>query len=302
MSWIQLKAIISPKQAEAMEESLMAAGACSVTYEDAKDQPVLEPELGTTPLWDATIITGLFTADEDMQQVHTLASNVFQHLTQEKLPEYRVEILENQDWTRTWMEHFKPIQFGTRLWVCPSWQEAPDANAVNLLLDPGLAFGTGTHPTTALCLKWLDGQNESLTNKSVIDYGCGSGILGIAALLLGASKVIGVDNDPQALLASKDNLSRNKLKSSQLDTYLPNDLPDDLAKMQADILLANILAQPLYELKDRLAKLTKTGGKIVLSGILEDQAADLRNHYEDHFIMDKVVIEDGWARLSGTKK
>lgn len=298
MSWIQLKALISPSQAEAMEESLMAAGACSVTYEDAKDQPVLEPELGTTPLWDATIITGLFTADEDMQQVQTVASNVFKHLTQEELPKYRVEILENQDWTRTWMEHFKPMKFGSRLWVCPSWQEAPDANAVNLLLDPGLAFGTGTHPTTALCLKWLDGQNETLANKSVIDYGCGSGILGIAALLLGASKVVGVDNDPQALLASKDNLLRNKLESDQLSTYLPNDLPE----MQADILLANILAQPLYELRDRLAQLTKIGGKIVLSGILEDQAEDLRAHYVNHFVMDKVVIVDGWARLTGTKK
>lgn len=298
MSWIQLKALISPTQAEAMEESLMAAGACSVTYEDAKDQPVLEPELGTTPLWDATIITGLFTADEDMQQVQIVASNVFKHLTQEELPKYRVEILENQDWTRTWMEHFKPMKFGSRLWVCPSWQEAPDVNAVNLLLDPGLAFGTGTHPTTALCLKWLDEQNETLTNKSVIDYGCGSGILGIAALLLGASEVVGVDNDPQALLASKDNLLRNKLESDQLSTYLPNDLPE----MQADILLANILAQPLYELRDRLAQLTKTGGKIVLSGILEDQADDLRCHYENHFVMDRVVIVDGWARLTGTKK
>ena len=298
MSWIQLKALISPTQAEAMEESLMAAGACSVTYEDAKDQPVLEPELGTTPLWDATIITGLFTADEDMQQVQTVASNVFKHLTQQKLPEYRVEILENQDWTRTWMEHFKPMQFGSRLWVCPSWQEAPDANAVNLLLDPGLAFGTGTHPTTALCLKWLDGQGETLANKSVIDYGCGSGILGIAALLLGATRVVGVDNDPQALLASKDNLLRNKLVSTQLETYLPEDLP----KIQADILLANILAQPLYELRDRLAQLTKVGGKIVLSGILEDQAEDLCTHYKNLFVMDKVVIVDGWARLTGTKK
>ena len=169
MSWIQLKALISPTQAEAMEESLMAAGACSVTYEDAKDQPVLEPELGTTPLWDATIITGLFTADEDMQLAHKIASDVFRNLTQEDLPEYRVEILENQDWTRTWMEHFKPMQFGSRLWICPSWQEAPDVNAVNLLLDPGLAFGTGTHPTTALCLRWLDGQGETLANKSIID-------------------------------------------------------------------------------------------------------------------------------------
>lgn len=298
MSWIQLKALISPKQADAMEESLMAAGACSVTYEDAKDQPVLEPALGTTPLWDATTITGLFTADEDMTLAHSIASNVFHHLTGEALPSYRVEILENQDWTRTWMEHFKPMQFGSRLWICPSWQEAPEPGAVNLSLDPGLAFGTGTHPTTALCLKWLDAQEHSLANKTVIDYGCGSGILGIAALLLGAEQVIGVDNDPQALIASKDNLLRNKLEADKLTTYLPDDLPSS----QADIMLANILAQPLYELSERLSKLTKTGGKIVLSGILEEQAADLSRHYEHHFIMDDIIIEDGWARLTGTKK
>ncbi len=298
MSWIQLKALISPTQAEAMEESLMAAGACSVTYEDAKDQPVLEPALGTTPLWDATIITGLFSADEDMALAHTIANNVFQNLTQKDLPQYRIEILENQDWTRTWMEHFKPMQFGKRLWICPSWQEAPDKNAVNLLLDPGLAFGTGTHPTTSLCLQWLDQQEDSLAGKTLIDYGCGSGILGIAGLLLGASKVIGVDNDPQALTASNDNLIRNKLNSNQLDTFLPDDLP----AISADILLANILAQPLYELRDRLANLTKTGGYIVLSGILEEQADELRQYYEAYFLMDNVVLEDGWARLTGTRK
>lgn len=298
MSWIQLKALISPTQAEAMEESLMAAGACSVTYEDAKDQPVLEPALGTTPLWDATIITGLFSADEDMALAHTIANNVFQNLTQKDLPQYRIEILENQDWTRTWMEHFKPMQFGKRLWICPSWQEAPDKNAVNLLLDPGLAFGTGTHPTTSLCLQWLDQQEDSLAGKTLIDYGCGSGILGIAGLLLGASKVIGVDNDPQALTASNDNLIRNKLNSNQLDTFLPDDLP----AISADILLANILAQPLYELRDRLANLTKTGGYIVLSGILEEQADELRQYYEAYFLMDNIVLEDGWARLTGTRK
>lgn len=298
MSWIQVKALISPTQAEAMEESLMAAGACSVTYQDAKDQPVLEPALGTTPLWDATTITGLFTADEDMQLAHQIASNVFRNLTQKDLPQYRVEILENQDWTRTWMEHFKPMQFGKRLWICPSWQEAPDINAVNLLLDPGLAFGTGTHPTTSLCLQWLDQQEDTLAGKTLIDYGCGSGILGIAGLLLGASKVIGVDNDPQALTASNDNLIRNSLDSKQLDTYLPDDLPE----VSADILLANILAQPLYELRDRLAKLTKINGYIVLSGILEEQATELRQYYEEYFTMDEVVLENGWARLTGIKK
>ena len=194
--------------------------------------------------------------------------------------------------------HYRPMQFGKRLWICPSWQEAPDEEAVNLLLDPGLAFGTGTHPTTSLCLQWLDQQDDTLSGKILIDYGCGSGILGIAGLLLGASKVIGVDNDPQALTASNDNLARNKLDSKRLATYLPDDLPS----VNADILLANILAQPLYELRERLTRLTKTNGSIVLSGILEEQAAELRQYYAEYFLMDEIVLENGWARLTGIKK
>jgi len=284
MDWIQIKAEISPKLAEAMEESLLAAGACAVTLEDAQDQPVLEPERGTTPLWDHTIITGLFNADEDLDLVKSIAQNVFGNLSTEAFPEYRVEILENEDWTRKWIANFKPIQFGERLWICPSWHAIPDKNAVNLMLDPGLAFGTGTHPTTSLCLKWLDAlaiNDKDLDKKTVIDYGCGSGILGIAALLLGASSVIGVDNDPQALLATHDNANRNSINPNAISTFLPEDAPNE----SADIMMANILAQPLYELRDRIASLTKPNGLIVLSGILEHQAAELSKHYTAHFQM-----------------
>jgi len=301
MSWIQIKANISPNLAEAMEEGLLAAGASAVTMEDAQDQPVLEPERGTTPLWDETIITGLFSADDDLGLIKRIAQNVFQNLSSEPFPEYRVEILENEDWTRKWIEHFKPIQFGTRLWICPSWHDIPDKNAVNLMLDPGLAFGTGTHPTTSLCLKWLDEQaikDEAFSQKTVIDYGCGSGILGIAALLLGAKSVIGVDNDPQALMATHDNAERNKIPSNIISTFLPEDSPSEAA----DIVVANILAQPLYELKDRIADLTKENGQIILSGILENQAADLAKHYSTQFSMNEAIIEDGWARLTGVKK
>jgi len=300
MHWIQLKANIAPALADAMEESLLAAGASAVTMEDAKDQPILEPERGTTPLWDSTVITGLFSADENLEQIKTIAQNVYQNLTQNDLPEYRVEILENQDWSRKWMEHFKPIKFGSQLWICPSWHEIPDKNAVNLMLDPGLAFGTGTHPTTSLCLKWLDEQASSSTNfinKTVTDYGCGSGILGIAALLLGAKSVSAIDNDPQALLATHDNAERNKIAADKIITALP----EDACIEQTDIVLANILASPLYKLKNRLADLTKSGGKVVLSGILEDQAEALLIHYSDRFKMDQIVLENGWARLTGTK-
>lgn len=296
MSWIQIKANITPSNADAMEESLLAAGAAAVTMEDAHDQPILEPDRGTTPLWEKTIITGLFSADEDTDQVLNITKNVFKGLCPEAFPECRIELLENQDWTRKWMEHFEPINIGSRLWICPSWRDTPDNNAVNLMLDPGLAFGTGTHPTTFLCLKWLDAN--TLDNKTVVDYGCGSGILGIASLLLGAKHVVAVDNDPQALLATKDNAGRNKIEDNLIQAYLPDDTPQD----QADIVIANILAKPLYELKSRISKLCKPGGTIILSGILEDQAKELSLFYSEDFTMEAIVIEDGWARLTGIKK
>ncbi|MFT6264063.1 MAG: ribosomal protein L11 methyltransferase [Oleiphilaceae bacterium] len=296
MSWIQIKANITPSNADAMEESLLAAGASAVTMEDAHDQPILEPDRGTTPLWEKTIITGLFSAEEDTDQIIKITKNVFHGLCPEPFPQCQLEILENQDWTRKWMEHFEPINIGSRLWICPSWRDVPDNSAVNLMLDPGLAFGTGTHPTTFLCLKWLDGNK--LDNKTVIDYGCGSGILGIASLLLGAKYVIGVDNDPQALLATKDNADRNNIAKDLIHAYLPEDTPTS----PADIVIANILAKPLYELKDRISKLCKPNGTIILSGILEHQAEELSIFYSNSFTMDPVVIEDGWARLTGIKK
>lgn len=296
MSWIQIKANITPSNADAMEESLLAAGASAVTMEDAHDQPILEPDRGTTPLWEKTIITGLFSAEEDTDQIMNITKNVFQGLCAEPFPECKAELLENQDWTRKWMEHFEPINIGSRLWICPSWRDVPDNKAVNLMLDPGLAFGTGTHPTTFLCLKWLDANN--LDNKTVVDYGCGSGILGIASLLLGAKHVTGVDNDPQALLATKDNATRNCIAENLIQAYLPDDTP----QAPADIVIANILAKPLYELKDRISKLCKPGGTIILSGILEDQAEELSSFYSQQFTMDAIVLEDGWARLTGIKK
>jgi len=300
MSWIQIKANIAPSLAESMEEGLLAAGASAVTMEDGKDQPILEPDLGTTPLWESTVITGLFSAEDDIEIATNIAKNVFEHLSQSRFPECRVEILENQDWTRKWTEHFKPICFGSRLWICPSWHEIPDQDAINLMLDPGLAFGTGTHPTTSLCLKWLDAESSltSFNQKSIIDYGCGSGILGIAALLLGASKVTGIDNDPQALIATHDNAQRNNIKEASISTFLPQQQPNE----QADIVLANILAKPLYELRDHLTTLTKPNGQIVLSGILEEQANELSKYYTKHYEMNKPQLEDGWARLTGTKK
>jgi ribosomal protein L11 methyltransferase len=293
MSWMQLRVITNRDEAEAIEDALLAAGASSVTMEDNADQPILEPALGETPLWNNIRITGLFPADTDTLQATTIATADYG----DSLPEYRWEILEDKDWERAWMENFHPMRFGRRLWICPSWKEPPAPNDVNLLLDPGLAFGTGTHPTTALCLEWLDSCD--LKDKVVVDYGCGSGILGIAALLLGAKQVIAVDNDPQALIATVDNATRNNLDSNQISTYLPGQAPEGL---EADIVIANILAGPLAELSPIISGHTLRGGLLALSGIISSQAEQLSKHYEQWFDMDPPTIDQDWVRLNGIKR
>lgn len=293
MSWLQLRITTGRAQAEAVEEALLAAGAVSVTMEDNADQPILEPALGETPLWNELRITGLFSADTDTLQAITLATASYG----DTLPHYRWEILEDKDWEREWMANFHPMRFGRRLWICPSWQQPPSPQAVNLLLDPGLAFGTGTHPTTALCLQWLDGCD--LDGKIVVDYGCGSGILGIAALLLGAQQVIAIDNDPQALIATQDNAARNHIDSARISTYLPADAPTQL---QADLVVANILAGPLAELAPVINALTTPGGQLALSGIISSQAEQLSQHYQTWFSMDPAVSEQDWVRLTGIKR
>ena len=221
MNWLQIIITTNNKHAVAIEDALLAAGAATVTLQDNANQPILEPALGATPLWTETRITGLFSSEIDTTQATIVATATFG----DTLPPYRWEILEDQDWERAWMDDFQPMQFGHRLWICPSWQKPVNANAVNLLLDPGLAFGTGTHPTTALCLQWLDAKN--LQCKLVIDYGCGSGILGIAALLLGAEKVIAIDNDPQALIATHENAQRNKISRHKICLLYTSDAADE---------------------------------------------------------------------------
>lgn len=194
------------------------------------------------------------------------------------------------------MDNFQPMRFGRRLWIVPSWHAAPEPQAVNLLLDPGLAFGTGTHPTTALCLEWLDGQQ--LEGCSVIDFGCGSGILAIAALLLGAPQAVGTDIDPQALEASRDNASRNGIDPARFPVYLPADMP----QQQADVVVANILAGPLVALAAQITTLVRGGGRLALSGILAEQAEEVRAAYAEAFDLDPTAVKDGWVRISGVKR
>ena len=292
MPWLQVRLAITPEQAETYEDALLGVGAVSVTFMDAEDQPIFEPDLGTTPLWSHTHLLALFEADTD----ETALLAHLQLLCGGALPEHHVERIEDQDWERSWMDGFQPMRFGQRLWIVPSWHAAPQPDAVNLLLDPGLAFGTGTHPTTALCLEWLDGQN--LDNCSVLDFGCGSGILAIAALLLGAPQAAGTDIDPQALEASRDNASRNGIDPARFPVYLPADLP----QQPADVVVANILAGPLVSLAPQITALVKSGGRLALSGILAEQAEEVRAAYASAFDLDPTAVKDGWVRISGVKR
>lgn len=292
MSWLQLRLAITPEQAPALEDQLLALGAVSVTFMDAEDQPIFEPDLGTTPLWSNTHLLALFEADTDgealLQHLHLL--------WQAELPAHELEQVEDQDWERSWMDNFHPMRFGQRLWIVPSWHAAPDPDAVNLLLDPGLAFGTGTHPTTSLCLQWLDAQQ--LQGKTLIDFGCGSGILAIAALLLGATHAVGTDIDIQALEASRDNAQRNQVADEHFDLYLPEQMP----AVPADVLVANILAGPLVSLAPQLASLVKPGGLLALSGILAEQTEEILQAYQGDFELDPVAEQDGWIRVSGKRR
>ncbi|MGL5323592.1 MAG: 50S ribosomal protein L11 methyltransferase [Aeromonas sp.] len=290
MPWIQIRINATAKTADKVSNMLLGRGAQAVTFMDAKDVPVYEPMPGETPLWGETEVMGLFDAETD--PAPTIA--FFQQIFGENVG-YKVEQLEDKDWVREWMDHFHPMQFGERLWICPSWRDVPNPDAVNVMLDPGLAFGTGTHPTTALCLQWLDGLD--LAGKTVVDFGCGSGILGIAALKLGAARVIGIDIDPQAIQASRDNAARNGV-ADQIELYLPADQPQDV---EADVVVANILAGPLRELAPLIAGHGKAGSLMALSGVLESQAQELETIYGQWFEMDPTAVKEEWCRLSGRK-
>ncbi|APQ13169.1 ribosomal protein L11 methyltransferase [Pseudomonas oryzihabitans] len=290
MSWLQVRLALTPAQAETYEDLMLELGAVSVTFMDAEDQPIFEPDLGTTPLWSQTHLLALFEGDTDAAALEQRVQLLANGLT------YEVERLEDQEWERSWMDNFQPMRFGQRLWIVPSWHEAPEPDAVNLLLDPGLAFGTGTHPTTSLCLQWLDG--EPVAGRQVLDFGCGSGILAIAALLLGAERAVGTDIDVQALEASRENANRNGIDPARFPLYLPADLPAE----PADVVVANILAGPLVGLAEQITRLTRIGGRLALSGILAEQAEDVRAAYAGCFDLEPTATLDGWVRISGTRR
>ena len=291
MPWLQLKIQTDKLYVEPVSDLLTELGSLSVTYQDAADQPLFEPPPGETPLWSDTLITGLFEAEADIENV----SHVLQKQQGLHISAIRSEILEDKDWVREWMEHYEPMHFGHDLWIVPSHHSPPNPKAINILLDPGLAFGTGTHPTTAMCLSWL--AEHPPTNQTVIDYGCGSGILAIAAAKLGANKVFAIDNDPQALLATRANAQNNevpdKIECGGVDLPIPE---------PADCLVANILAGPLISLVELFSEICRPDGTIALSGILQEQAEMVSQAYADQFSLDEVQQQGDWVLLSGRRR
>ncbi|HEY0230175.1 MAG TPA: 50S ribosomal protein L11 methyltransferase [Dokdonella sp.] len=299
MMWLELSLTIHASDQERIELALEEIGVLAVTLLDAEadtpnERAILEPGVGETPVWGEISLSALFDADSDRTGLVHVLTDLVPDLAPERIVFREVA---DQDWTRVWMDQFQPMRFGRRLWIYPSNIEPPegDGDSVVVRLDPGLAFGTGTHPTTALCLEWLDGID--LAGKQVIDYGCGSGVLAIAALKLGAAHVIGIDNDPQALASSHDNAGRNGI-TQHLDLYAP----EDFEPIAADVLVANILAGPLAQLAARFAACLKPGAPFALSGILQGQAAELVERYGEGFADLVVATREDWVRISGTRR
>ena len=300
MSWMELKIDTSVEHLEMLSDILSDFGAAAITYIDAKNQPIYEPPPGETPFWQNTTLVGLFAAHVDTEEIiqHIRALHGDKIITS-----WVSEPLVEQVWETAWMDHFEPTLFGKNLWICPSWKDVPDPDAVNILLDPGLAFGTGTHPTTALCLELL--THIDIKDKQVIDYGCGSGILAIAAIKLGAAHAHCVDNDPQALIATEENAKKNNVLENM--GISPPDVVNNLVnnspeKIQADLLIANILAKPLLELLPLFVKLLKDDGVIMLSGILSSQEQEITNAYKDSFDISTVGNSDDWLCILANKK
>jgi ribosomal protein L11 methyltransferase len=292
MAWLQIRLQISPDHAPLLADLLSEAGALAVSLEDDADEPLYEPSPGSLRLWARTRLSGLFPEDADAQRI---IKALRAELGEDAVCCYQTNTLHDRDWQRECQDQFRARKFGNQLWVCPSWETPPDPDAIHVMLDPGLAFGTGAHPTTALCLEWL--AQAKLAGATVIDYGCGSGILAIAAARLGAETVWAVDIDPQALQATAENARINAVEH----TIYPVP-PESLPPVQADGLLANILARPLIDLAPVLAGRVRNGGWLVLSGILAEQTGEVSAVYAPWFEMEAPVVTEGWVRLQGIRR
>lgn len=292
MAWHQISIITNENTAPKLADFFSNLGAVSVTYMDAEDEPVYEPGIGETKIWSNTQVIALFELDAEPELIKTL---VFQQFKNDELHDWQHEAVADQEWERAWMEYYKPMKFADKLWVCPTNQEQFEAGTVCLTLDPGLAFGTGTHPTTALCLEWL--ASHDLADKTVIDYGCGSGILAVAAILLGANIAHAVDIDPQAITATQSNALKNNVQD-KIKCYLP----EQFYPFQADIVLANILAKPLIDMSEQICALLVSGGQLVLSGILREQAESVISAYQQNINFNPLIQQEDWIRLDGVKR
>ena len=285
----EIKLRILQIQTIAVEIVLEELGATSISLQDAENEPVFVEQLDDTPLWKQITLTAYF--------AETVDTNLLQQKLEHCL-DCAVEIsarkVEDADWQKSSMQAFGAMQFGKRLWVCPSWRHCPDPFAVNIRLDPGLAFGTGTHPTTALCLEWL--ADHSIKNKIIVDFGCGSGILAIAAYYLGATSVVAIDHDPQAILATRSNAAFNHVPESILEIQFAQ----RLQQKNCDIIIANVLLQPLIDLAQQFAECIKPSGKIILSGILESQLDELRQAYQSNFIFEHICVKDEWLLVEAS--
>ena len=272
----------SRDEADELSDMLEDMGALSVTLTDLFDSPILEPEIGTTPLWADVVVQALYADEEEGLHVQSRLAITHPHL------QHTLEQVIEKDWERVCMADFKPQRFGKCLWICPSWLTPPEPEAINLTLDPGLAFGTGTHPTTSLCLTWL--EQADLKNKRVIDYGCGSGVLALAALKLGSSHVLAVDLDDQALTATRNNAIINHFSEADLTVSLPHELNEPV-----ELLIANILLLPLLQLQNEFRRLLKPGGLLVVSGILNEQVEQLITAYQPNFSHQATLTQDEWS-------
>ena len=297
MPWLTLVVDTDAEHAEALSDALLELGALSVDLLDADadtpDEKAIFGEPGEAPpgVWQHNRVSALF---DDTWDVPAILRKAADNIGLVQLPKHRIETLADNDWVRLTQSQFEPIRISQRLWIVPTWHTPSDPDAINIVLDPGLAFGTGSHPTTRLCLRWLD--NNLRGGESVLDYGCGSGILAIAALKLGAAHAVGIDVDSQAVVASRDNAIANRVENAQF--YLPDHAPS----ATYDLVVANILTNPLRMLAPLLADATRQGGQIVLSGILEGQAQDVMNIYQQWFDLNAPIFEEGWSCLSGRKR
>jgi ribosomal protein L11 methyltransferase len=295
MNWRQFVMDLETLNPNTVEDIFARHGACSITLTDAGDKPVLEPAPGETPYWPDMRITGLFSAETNLDE---LRRDLINSLAIKELPHNEVAVLEDRDWEREWLKDFGPMKFGTRLWICPGDSSVDDNEAIIVRLDPGLAFGTGTHPTTALCLEWLDGLD--LDGVSILDYGCGSGVLAIAALLMGGDHAVAMDIDLQAIQATTENALRNDVRNRLMLTNHSRGVAGTF-----DVVVANILARPLIELAQPITRHVKGGCMLALSGILSEQIEEVRSAYQPWVDFDEPVYrEQGgqtWARLSGRR-